>query len=151
MTDALPIAGWYPDPDAPGGDRWWKGTTWSEQRRGHAGESPATQAMDSATATPGNVPALVGFILALTGVALTVGGLALAGGIVSIVGLQRSKQLAAHGPVDTGRRFAIAGIIIGFAFTVIAIVATIALISMLVWEAAYFQAVLPNLGAYPSR
>lgn len=151
MTDALPIAGWYPDPDAPGGDRWWNGTAWSEQRRGHASDSPTTQAMDSATATPSNVPALLGFILALMGVALPVGVFALTGGIISIVGLQRSKQLAAHGPDNTGRRFAIAGIIIGFAFTVIAILQTIALISVLVWGAAYFQAVWLDLGAYSSR
>lgn len=35
MTDqsALPPAGWYPDPESPGGERWWNGVAWSEERR----------------------------------------------------------------------------------------------------------------------
>jgi hypothetical protein len=42
MAETLPIAGWYPDPEIPGHDRWWDGTTWSENRR-----------MDGATAARG--------------------------------------------------------------------------------------------------
>jgi hypothetical protein len=35
MSDpnALPIAGWYPDPENESGDRWWNGATWSDHRR----------------------------------------------------------------------------------------------------------------------
>lgn len=35
MSDpnALPIAGWYPDPEDDKGDRWWNGATWSDHRR----------------------------------------------------------------------------------------------------------------------
>ncbi|HWM34708.1 MAG TPA: DUF2510 domain-containing protein [Pseudolysinimonas sp.] len=35
MSDpnALPIAGWYPDPENEAGDRWWNGATWSDHRR----------------------------------------------------------------------------------------------------------------------
>jgi len=35
MSDpnALPIAGWYPDPENDKGDRWWNGATWSDHRR----------------------------------------------------------------------------------------------------------------------
>ncbi|AJE86665.1 hypothetical protein SLNWT_6289 [Streptomyces albus] len=31
--------GWYPDPDAPGAERWWDGTTWTEHRRTPAPET----------------------------------------------------------------------------------------------------------------
>lgn len=35
MSDpnALPIAGWYPDPENEAGDRWWNGASWSDHRR----------------------------------------------------------------------------------------------------------------------
>ncbi|HEV7743006.1 MAG TPA: DUF2510 domain-containing protein [Pseudolysinimonas sp.] len=35
MSDpnALPIAGWYADPENDAGDRWWNGASWSEDRR----------------------------------------------------------------------------------------------------------------------
>lgn len=35
MSDpnALPIAGWYPDPENENGDRWWNGATWSDHKR----------------------------------------------------------------------------------------------------------------------
>jgi hypothetical protein len=35
MSDpnALPVAGWYPDPEDDKGDRWWNGATWSDHRR----------------------------------------------------------------------------------------------------------------------
>jgi hypothetical protein len=36
----LPPAGWYPDPDVPGGERYWDGVAWSEHRR--AGAPPAS-------------------------------------------------------------------------------------------------------------
>ena len=35
MTDSTPPtvpAGWYPDPDVPGGQRWWSGIGWTEYR-----------------------------------------------------------------------------------------------------------------------
>lgn len=27
-------AGWYPNPDSPGGERWWNGSSWSDHTRG---------------------------------------------------------------------------------------------------------------------
>lgn len=46
MSDpnALPIAGWYPDPEDEANDRWWNGATWSDHRRPRnapAGWAPA--------------------------------------------------------------------------------------------------------------
>lgn len=33
MAQPLPIAGWYPDPEKRGHDRWWDGTGWTDNRR----------------------------------------------------------------------------------------------------------------------
>jgi hypothetical protein len=33
MAKPLPIAGWYPDPEVRGHDRWWDGATWTDNRR----------------------------------------------------------------------------------------------------------------------
>lgn len=32
-----PVAGWYPDVEVPGGERYWDGTAWTEHRRPAAG------------------------------------------------------------------------------------------------------------------
>jgi hypothetical protein len=54
MSDpnALPIAGWYPDPENEAGDRWWNGATWSDHRRPRnaaPGWAPEGAAVKSAT------------------------------------------------------------------------------------------------------
>lgn len=60
MSDpnALPIAGWYPDPENDRGDRWWNGATWSDHRR--ARNAPAGKAADPAAASAPAVPAAPG-------------------------------------------------------------------------------------------
>ncbi|HTL42324.1 MAG TPA: DUF2510 domain-containing protein [Pseudolysinimonas sp.] len=50
MTDTQNVpAGWYPDPNAPGGQRWWDGTQWTE----HVGEPAAAQPFAAAAAPAG--------------------------------------------------------------------------------------------------
>lgn len=98
MTDqsALPPAGWYPDPEAPGGERWWNGVGWSEDRRAapapvgpppvpYSGSAPSPYVGSAASpygsspygsapygaAGPANTPALVGFILSAVGLGLS--------------------------------------------------------------------------------
>ena len=48
MADPSKRAGWYPDPDGAGGERWWSGAGWSDSRRGGAVASvPAVAAVAS--------------------------------------------------------------------------------------------------------
>jgi hypothetical protein len=62
MSDpnALPIAGWYPDPENEAGDRWWNGATWSDHRRPRnapAGWAPAPAAKKAASKKAATVAA----------------------------------------------------------------------------------------------
>lgn len=56
---ALPVAGWYPDPEHETQDRWWDGTAWSDHRRPReaAAVAPAAAAAPAATAGYAYVPA----------------------------------------------------------------------------------------------
>jgi hypothetical protein len=142
MAQTLPIAGWYPDPEVQGHDRWWDGSSWSENRRVVGGAPAAPPAPAAATGpVPGrrgpglyipgetvlqpapsyapvavvrNAPAMIGFILSLSGFVMPFAVNSIAGGIVSIVGLRRSKELAGNGIFSNGRSISIAGILIGF-------------------------------------
>jgi len=63
MSDpnALPIAGWYPDPENEAGDRWWNGATWSDHRRPRnapAGWAPTSTKKGSKKATAAAEPAV---------------------------------------------------------------------------------------------
>jgi hypothetical protein len=35
-----PVAGWYPDPEVPGGERYWDGVAWTEHRRAAPSAAP---------------------------------------------------------------------------------------------------------------
>jgi uncharacterized Tic20 family protein len=51
VTDQAPQstpAGWYPDPQRPGAQRWWNGSSWTE----HVSEQPAAPAFSSSVGTP---------------------------------------------------------------------------------------------------
>jgi hypothetical protein len=68
MSDpnALPVAGWYPDPEDDKGDRWWNGATWSDHRRprnagpgwapSSAKKKPAAKKAAAAVAEPAAAP-----------------------------------------------------------------------------------------------
>lgn len=65
MSDpnALPIAGWYPDPENEAGDRWWNGATWSDHRRPRnagPGWAPEGAATGKKSATPAAAGAAAG-------------------------------------------------------------------------------------------
>lgn len=59
MTDAnqaLPIAGWYPDPEDDKSDRWWNGTMWSDHRRVRTAAAPAAPATAAAAPVSAGIP-----------------------------------------------------------------------------------------------
>ena len=163
MAQPLPIAGWYPDPEIPGRDRWWDGTSWSENRR-VAGSAavPAAAPAAAPAAVPGrrgpglyipgetvlqsapaaasapapvarNNAALIGFILSLSGFIIPFAINSIAGGIVSIVGLRRSKELAGSGILSNGRTLSIAGILIGFIWGAICLAIIVGSILFYLW------------------
>jgi hypothetical protein len=56
VTDTQNVpAGWYPDPNAPGGQRWWDGTAWTEHVSGAAGYQPFAPATAPAGTRTGTV------------------------------------------------------------------------------------------------
>jgi hypothetical protein len=133
-ASTLPPAGWYPDPENPGNDRWWDGSAWSDYRRPDGavplGAAPAGAARGG---IGGNTPALVGFILAASSVLFPFVLNSFAGGIVSAVGLGRARRLAAGQALATGRGFALAGVLIGFIWGAICLIGVILAIVFWVW------------------
>ncbi|HXR44411.1 MAG TPA: DUF2510 domain-containing protein [Pseudolysinimonas sp.] len=146
MSDpnALPIAGWYPDPENAAGERWWNGSGWSDHRRPATapvpGPAPATAppAYVPAPIGPRNTMATLGFVFALGGIIINLAGLtALAGAILSIIGLRRARELRAQGVSPDGHGMALAGVIVGFAWFAISLAGTIIGIMWIVYLSSH--------------
>lgn len=163
MAQPLPIAGWYPDPEIPGHDRWWDGAGWTDNRRvaSVAADSASPAAVEASAPggshgpglyIPGEVMqrpapaptyapapvvrnnlALIGFILSLSGLILPFVVNSIAGGIVSIIGLRHSKKLAVNGIFSNGRGISIAGILIGFIWGGIMLLIVVGSIVFYIW------------------
>ncbi|MDG2026887.1 MAG: DUF2510 domain-containing protein [Acidimicrobiales bacterium] len=66
MTDGpLPASGWYPDPDGPAGERYWNGSTWTDERRVAGPPPPPGMAPRSGGHNSSAITALVLSILGL--------------------------------------------------------------------------------------
>jgi hypothetical protein len=160
MAQPLPIAGWYPDPEIPGHDRWWDGATWTDNRRASSDGAAAAPVAPAATGPRGsrgpglyipgetvlqpapayapapvvrNNMAGIGFFLSLSGLILPFFINSIAGGIVSIIGLRRSRHMAGNGVFSNGRGISIAGILIGFIWGGICLLIVAGFILFEVW------------------
>jgi hypothetical protein len=117
MSDTTP-AGWYPDPEMPGQQRYWDGTQWTEHRAPGAPQAPqqfpqpqqqvAWQTAPGAGATaPTSGLAIAALVLSL----VWLGGL---GSVAAIVlGLIALSQIKNSNGQQGGRGIAIAGVVIG--------------------------------------
>src|SRR4051794_35745407 len=88
--------GWYPDPWAPGGQRWWDGQRWSDH------SAPAAQPVYQGTQTDGL--AIASLITALIGIPIA----------PIILGHMARKRIRESGGTKDGDGLAIAGLVIGY-------------------------------------
>lgn len=147
MADTSPpIAGWYPDPENPDTDRWWNGSSWSDQRRGSgAAAAPgptyqphlANQPYAYTTSSVGsgvNGKALAGLIVSLSSLLFPIFGInGIVGAILGGLGLKEAKRRQLAGLPNTGRGLAIAAIISGIVTTLIVWAFVAIFIVFLVW------------------
>ena len=107
MTDqGQPPAGWYPDPDEPANQKYWDGTSWTEDATRVATLQPPTPTADVTTPPRTNGLAIASFVLSL----LTLCGVGSLLGVIfghlSLGQIKREHQ--------RGRGLAIAGLVLGY-------------------------------------
>lgn len=157
MTDArIPVAGWYPDPEEPAGERWWNGTGWSDHRRGGSPGSPIATTDDAAAPPPPvpttrtstapsvsvaarpltrfNTMALVGLVVSLSTVVFPLFGInGIVGAVFGFLGLRDARRRREAGLANTGRGLAIGAIVSGIALTILLWAAFVGFFVFLAW------------------
>lgn len=136
---ALPPAGWFTDPESPGQQRWWDGTTWTEHRRapgadapppsaggaadwqGGTGHAPPSWAVGSPSSPEGQLNALA--VASLVASLVWMGGLSSIAAIV--LGVLAKKEIDASGGHQRGDGLATAGIVLGIIGIVLPLLAVI--------------------------
>ncbi|MCS5718591.1 DUF2510 domain-containing protein [Herbiconiux sp. CPCC 205763] len=114
-----PPAGWYPDTDQPGNERYWDGTQWTDTRRPvltapppYVPAAPPVKAPGQGLATAALVLGIIGavfaFIPGVTGLAIVLGLLAAILGGVALMRKTPGRQRAAIGSILGGAAFIVA-------------------------------------------
>lgn len=133
-------AGWYPDPDGSGGQRYYDGQAWTDSRMpppGPPGSPPpggsygGVQAPQMGTMQPGTQPVQAKTNgMAIASLVLGLVWLYWVGSVLAIIfGLIAKKSIDESGGLETGRGMAIAGIvlgIVGLAFLLLIIIVALA-------------------------
>jgi hypothetical protein len=98
--------GWYSDPQAPGMQRYWDGSQWTENRApvAHAGAGGGVGPPTNGKATASMVLGILGLLF-----------LYLIGPVLALIfGYQAKNEIEASGGAQGGRGMAIAGIVMGW-------------------------------------
>ena len=114
-------AGWYADPDVPGGLRYWDGNAWTEHRTAPAAQPAAPQAPAAYGASPGaryGLPpakttdgmSIAALVLGIAGVIFPIILTGILGLVFGIIGL---NNVNSSNDLKTGKGLAIAGIVLG--------------------------------------
>lgn len=111
---SAPVPGWYADPEYLGSERYWDGSSWSDQRR-PAQASTATSAPSNGLAVTALVCGIVGAVLGVLPFTFFVGWIL---GIIAIVFGVLGRRRFDRDPAVGRKGMATAGIVLGF-FTVI--------------------------------
>lgn len=125
---ALPAAGWYPDPESAGQERWWNGTAWADDRRPVQVVAPpmphqqAPMYVVQPVPTRKNGMSIAGLVLALVSLLLNPFAIMSILGIVfGAIGYGRSKELIVNGKM-VGNVAGAWAIIIGILSTVLFVI-----------------------------
>lgn len=98
---AIHAAGWYPDPSAPGTEKWWSGIAWTEHVRPAASIQSLTHTRTATSLSAHRVGPPSG--AAFSGVSLGLGILGCLGAILPIIGIVFGSTAIGLGLVGRAR------------------------------------------------
>jgi hypothetical protein len=105
---ALPPAGYYPDPDDPGRQRWWDGHDWATPATGARSAAPPPPIVHREVPEP-NAYAITSLVLSISWI-FFLGSLL--GVIFGHLALRRIRESEGQ---ETGRGTALVGLVVGYA------------------------------------
>lgn len=141
MSDAPPPPGWYPDPQRPGGQRWWDGTVWT-----------AHVSAPAAPATPEEVPSDSrnwAVIAHLSAIAAALVALAFLGPLIVFL-VKKDSDPFVRNQAAEALNFQLSALLYGFLFIIsLVLIVGIALVPVAIVGAIAWL-VLPIIAAWRS-